>query len=77
MTVFSFAGRTGDGLHDRPRAPLNHGRATAVDLVERIVAAKEAHPLWGPKKIMARLKRTAPELAWPSASTPQGLVPHP
>ncbi|SDK39989.1 Helix-turn-helix domain-containing protein, partial [Mesorhizobium muleiense] len=41
-----------EGLHDRPRAPLNHGRATAVDLVERIVAAKEAHPLWGPKKIM-------------------------
>jgi putative transposase len=58
-----------EGLHDRPRAPLNHGRATALDLVERIVAAKETHPLWGPKKIVARLKRTAPELMWPSAST--------
>ncbi|MER9307389.1 helix-turn-helix domain-containing protein, partial [Mesorhizobium sp. M0496] len=45
------------GLHDLPRAPLNHGRATAADVVERIVAMKEAHPLWGPKKIMARLKR--------------------
>ncbi|RWP39617.1 helix-turn-helix domain-containing protein, partial [Mesorhizobium sp.] len=54
-----------EGLHDLPRAPLNHGRATALDLVERIVAAKETHPLWGPKKIMARLKRTAPELLWP------------
>jgi len=58
-----------DGLHDQPRAPLNHGRATAPDLVERIVAAKETHPLWGPKKIVARLKRKAPELIWPSAST--------
>ncbi|TGV45407.1 helix-turn-helix domain-containing protein, partial [Mesorhizobium sp. M8A.F.Ca.ET.142.01.1.1] len=58
-----------EGLHDLPRAPLNHGRATALDLVERIVAAKEVHPLWGPKKIVARLKRTAPELVWPSAST--------
>lgn len=58
-----------EGLHDRPRGPLNHGRATALDLVERIVAAKETHPLWGPKKIVARLKRTAPELVWPSAST--------
>jgi hypothetical protein len=58
-----------EGLHDLPRAPLNHGRATALDLVERIVAAKETHPLWGPKKIVARLKRTAPELIWPSAST--------
>lgn len=44
-----------EGLHDLPRAPLNHGRATAQDLVERIVAAKELHPLWGPKKIVARL----------------------
>lgn len=58
-----------EGLHDRPRAPLNHGRATAWELVERIVAAKELHPLWGPKKIAARLKRTAPEFIWPAAST--------
>jgi len=26
-----------EGLHDRPRAPLNHGRATALDLVEEII----------------------------------------
>jgi putative transposase len=57
------------GLHDLPRAPLNHGRATALELVERIVAAKEANPPWGPKKVIARLKRTAPDLTWPSAST--------
>ncbi|ESX11122.1 integrase [Mesorhizobium sp. LSJC264A00] len=56
-------------MHDLPRAPLNHGRATAQDLVERIVAAKELHPLWGPKKIVARLRRTAPEFMWHSAST--------
>nr|WP_245520880.1 MULTISPECIES: helix-turn-helix domain-containing protein [unclassified Mesorhizobium] len=63
-----------EGLHDLPRAPLNHGRTTALDLVERIVAAKETHPLWGPKKIMARLKRTAPELLWPSASTAGAIL---
>ncbi|MBZ9884927.1 integrase core domain-containing protein [Mesorhizobium sp. CA10] len=58
-----------EGLHDLPRAPLNHGRATAFDLVERIVAAKEAHPLWGPKKIMARLRRSDPSCGWPAVST--------
>lgn len=63
-----------EGLHDQPRAPLNHGRATALELVERIVAAKETHPLWGPKKIVARLKRTAPELVWPSASTAGAIL---
>lgn len=63
-----------EGLRDLPRAPLNHGRATALDLVERIVAAKETHPLWGPKKIVARLKRTALELRWPSASTAGAIL---
>jgi len=58
-----------EGLHDLPRAPLNHGRATALDLVERIVAMKEVHPLWGPKKIMARLKRAEPCCGWPAVST--------
>jgi transposase InsO family protein len=57
------------GLHDLPRAPLAHGRATPQDVVERVVAEKEAHPLWGPKKIVARLKRKRPDLAWPAAST--------
>lgn len=57
------------GLMDLPRAPLVHGRAVAVDLVERIVAEKEGHPLWGPKKIVARLKRRHPEEAWPAVST--------
>ena len=58
-----------EGLHDRPRAPLNHGRATPWDVVERIVAMKEAHPLWGPKKIVARLKRAEPCCGWPAVST--------
>jgi transposase InsO family protein len=57
------------GLHDLPRAPLNHGRATAAELVERIVAEKEAHRLWGAKKIAARLKRLDPEIDWPAIST--------
>jgi len=57
------------GLHDLPRAPLNHGRATAAELVERIVAEKEAHPLWGAKKIAARLKRLDPRVDWPVVST--------
>jgi transposase InsO family protein len=38
-------------------------------LVERIVAEKEAHPLWGPRKIRARLMARQSEKAWPAAST--------
>ena len=61
-----------EGLHDQPRAPLNHGRATAAELVERIVAEKEAHPLWGPKKIMAGLKRA--QAAWSCGTPAQALA---
>jgi putative transposase len=57
------------GLSEQSRAPHFHGRATDADLVERIVAEKEAHPLWGPKKIVARLQRRHPDLVWPAAST--------
>jgi putative transposase len=58
-----------EGLRDLPRAPLNHGRATALDVVERIVSEKEAHPSWGPKKIISRLRRMEPQQRWPAVST--------
>lgn len=57
------------GLHDLPRAPLNHGRATPAELVERLVALKQAYPRWGPKKLIGRLMRKEPECAWPAVST--------
>jgi putative transposase len=57
------------GLHDLPRAPLNHGRATAAELVARIVALKEAQSTWGPKKIISRLQRLEPWRDWPAVST--------
>lgn len=72
-TGYKWRGRYADfgpeGLRDLTRAPLTHGRATAALLVEQIVAEKEAHPLWGPKKIVARLARRAPGQAWPAIST--------
>jgi putative transposase len=62
------------GLVDLPRAPLNHGRATALEIVEKIVALKEAHLAWGPKKIVARLGLDDPQTVWPSASTAGGML---
>jgi putative transposase len=62
------------GLIDASRAPLVHGRATGLELVEKIVAQKEAYPLWGPKKIVARLKLSEPLMAWPAASTAGAIL---
>nr|WP_246251778.1 helix-turn-helix domain-containing protein [Mesorhizobium camelthorni] len=63
-----------EGLRDLPRAPLVHGRATPAAVVDRIVAEKEAHPQWGPKKIVARLSRQELATAWPSASTAGAIL---
>lgn len=57
------------GLLDRPRAPLNHGRATAPAIVEHVLAVKERYRTWGPKKIVAHLQRRNGQIGWPSAST--------
>ena len=62
------------GLADRSRAPLRHGRATEEELVDKIVALRQARPHWGPRKIMARLERLHPDLAWPSHSTAHEIL---
>ena len=57
------------GLADRSHAPLIHGRATPADLVEKIVDLRRGRPTWGPRKLVAKLERLHPGLAWPSHST--------
>jgi len=57
------------GLEERSRAPLRHGHATAAELVARLIEARKRWPHWGPKKLLAKLWREDPPLAWPSAST--------
>jgi putative transposase len=57
------------GLMDRSRAPLVHGRATAPVIVDHLLAVKERHPTWGPKKVVAYLQRRDSQTQWPSAST--------
>lgn len=57
------------GLADRSRAPHERPRTLALDLAERCVAVRHAHPTWGPVKVRAWLERRAPTMAWPAAST--------
>ena len=57
------------GLVDRSHAPVCHGRSTAAAIVEAILQEKEAHPSWGPRKLVARLSAVRPDVDWPVAST--------
>ena len=57
------------GLLDRSSAPHHRPTATPPALVDRIIAMKRAYPLWGPKKVIGRLRLIAPAESWPSPST--------
>jgi len=58
-----------DGLKDASRAPHRPGHGLAEATLEAIVSLREAHPLWGPKKLRAYLRQHQPHLVWPAAST--------
>jgi putative transposase len=62
------------GLADRSHAPLCHGRATAPELVEKIVELRRARPTWGPRKVIAKLAMLHPDLDWPSHSTAHDIL---
>jgi transposase InsO family protein len=62
------------GLAERSRAPRRHGTATPAELTARIIEARRRKPHWGPKKLLAVLKREDAEAAWPSASTASSIL---
>jgi putative transposase len=56
-------------LEERSRAPHTHPNATSAQIMNQIVSAKVKHPCWGPKKIVAWLKRHDSQYSWPAPST--------
>jgi len=58
-----------DGLKDRSRAPHRHPNQMAKEVARQLVAAREAHPRWGPRKLRAWLVRKSPKTQWPVPST--------
>jgi putative transposase len=57
------------GLTERSRAPKAHGRAMPAPVRTAVLALREAHPHWGPKKLRAVLREREPAVVWPAAST--------
>ena len=58
-----------EGLQDRSRAPKRCPQRTPEPLVEALLALRRKHPRWGPRKLLAYLKKRQPEKAWPARST--------
>ena len=63
-----------EGLRDRSRAPKHSPRQTAPEVSERLLELRRQHPSWGPRKLLAWLKKHEPEQGWPRASTVGGVL---
>lgn len=57
------------GLLDRSRRPQHPGRVTPRDLVDVLLEVRRRHPRWGPKKLLAVVRKQDPTAAWPCRST--------
>ena len=53
------------GLAERSHAPLQHGQAHEVAVVQAVLVLRQRWPHWGPKKLRVKLVEHHPELLWP------------
>ena len=58
-----------EGLGDRSRAPHSHPNRVSGAVEGLVIGARQAHPTWGPKKLVAWLQEREPGTRWPAAST--------
>ena len=63
-----------EGLKDRSRAPRSHPNATPAEVESRLLEAREERPLWGPKKLLWKLRQEDGRLTVPSASTAWAIL---
>jgi len=62
------------GLLEHSRARRTQAHATPEPIVELVLAARMAHPTWGPRKLRAFLSRKYPSASFPSPSTIGGIL---
>jgi len=56
-------------LVERSRRPHHSPTQTPPWLVDALLTARQRHPSWGPKKLLALLQRRQPAAPWPAPST--------
>ena len=69
-----FAAEGATGLANRSHAPLRPAHQLTPAIVASVLALREAHPSWGPRKLRGRLAETQPAVTWPATSTIGALL---
>ena len=59
----------GEPMSDRSRAPHTCSHQTEAEIAAQLIAFRQQHPHWGPKKIGDALRRRRPSIEWPADST--------
>jgi putative transposase len=62
------------GLIDHSRRPRVNPNATDPELVEALLAVRRRHPRWGPKKLLAVVRRSDADASWPARATVAALL---
>ena len=77
-TVYTWLERYRDGgadaLTDRSHARRMQSHQTPPEVERLIVEAREAHPSWGPRKLLPYLAGRHPDVALPAASTAGAIL---
>lgn len=77
-TAYKWLNRYGQqgaqGLADRSRAPKTSPSRTPEHLLQPLLDLRRKHPTWGPRKLLACLRKREPEQPWPAASTVGDLL---
>ncbi len=62
------------GLLELNRAPVRHPNQTAAAIEAAVLALRQAHMTWGPRKLKRVLERDQPGRSWPATSTMGEIV---
>jgi putative transposase len=62
------------GLRDRSRAPKSCLWQTPQEVCAKLLETRGSHPTWGPRKLLAWLRKRQPEVSWPAPSTVGGIL---
>ena len=58
-----------EGLLELSRRPKSCSHAIPEEIENEVLAVRNRHPTWGPRKIGARLEHLDPDAEWPAPST--------